>query len=58
MKFLANIKTRWPDQELKAVIRGYPLRDDKGKTISMHAFLEKKFRKYGDEYEIRMILPK
>jgi hypothetical protein len=55
--FLTNIKKRWTELELKSVLRGFPLLD-KGKIVQMQEFLLKKFRKYGNEYEIRFILPK
>lgn len=57
LKFLSTFKNRFTFKELKAIFRGVQASEN-GKTMSFEDVLLKKFRKFGDEYEIKFILPK
>lgn len=57
LKFLNSIKKKWKIDELKALFRGIPA-IERGNELEISNILLKKFRKFGDTYEIRMIMPK
>lgn len=53
---LSGFKKKWRTAELKAIFRGFDAVEN-GKPMTLQEVLLKKFRKYGDEYEIKFILP-
>lgn len=57
LKMLGGYKNRWKINELKSIFRGVQFTED-GKYKQLQDVLLKKFRKYGEEYEIKFILPK
>lgn len=57
LKFLNGFKKRWTQPEIKAIFRGMNTTEN-GKAVGLEDILLKKFRKYGEEYEIKFILPK
>ena len=57
LKFLTNFKKRYSQEELKAIFRGMEACEG-GKIMEFSDILLKKFRKFGDEYEVKFILPK
>lgn len=56
LKMLSGYKNRWNVAELRAIFRGVESTEN-GKHLPLADVLLKKFRKFGDEYEIKFILP-
>lgn len=56
LKYLSSFKNRWKINELRALFRGVDSTEN-GKYFALTDVLLKKFRKYGEEYEIKFILP-